>query len=874
MAVLLKLARQDPPLILTTDQYVSHREKREVLFERLKDMGTNYTILFVGHSLEDADIRQILTEISSITKSRPRYYALILEFSDMHYRLWEGRKISLIKGTFEAFLNELAKDISEIERKFEPRQKDHEIERFFEKNDYKITSQSLAVLESHLQLVRSGMSSEKSRPELFYHGYSRDWSPIQEDLDISRTISDEIISQVILCEEDERNGTVEVYLITGSAGSGKSIAMKRIAWDSTIDYGKVCLFWSSEEKISYNSIIEIAEKINERIFLFIDKAVSHVPDILLLINKLSESKSKVTIIIAERNNEWNTECAAIHRFLNDKFEVRYLGIREINQLIDKLNRYNCLGVLKDKSREDQVKAFSETAGRQLLVALHEVTTAKSFAKIIEDEYDNIVPQKAQLIYRTVCIMNRLNVPVRAGIINRVHGVSFDQFNSSFFLPLENVVQITDFQPAYDRAYVARHQLIAEMVYTHALTSETDRYDNLISLLHALDIGYSPDRTAFREFIKYRSLSEIFSDLDLIENIYNVAYTICGDDDYYYQQKAIFYMRSVRKKYREAEELLYLAQKFGPYNTTIKHTLADLELIRASVTTGLERERHYNKANSLASTYTGSNSTSSHGYDTLVKVSLAKLENAIESEDEELITEAVKKAEKSLSDSLQKYPDDEILLNDEVKLARLLSDNVRAFETLKKAFSKNNSNSYIATSLSNIYIEKGLFEEAKKVLEQVIECRPSDKLAHAKIGMLLVRYFPEDLIGAEYHLKRSFTDGDTNHFNQLWYARQLYLNNSYGEYIELIGKLKSVRMKPESKHQVRGIVQDSQGDLKLIGKIVKKEHTYALIESTGYKGSHFLHESNCDSDKFSSLKEGSDICYKLGFTFAGAAALYL
>ena len=470
-------------------------------------------------------------------------------------------------------------------------------------------------------------------------------------------------------------------------------------------------------------------------------------------------------------------------------------------------------------------------------------------------------------------MNRLNVPVRAGLINRIHGVSFEEFNTLFFLPLENVVQVRDFQPAFDSAYVARHQLIAEMVYTHSLKSQSDRYDSLVSLLQAMDIGYSPDRTAFREFIKYRSLSEIFSDLDLIENIYNIAYSICGDDDYFYQQKAIYYMRSARKKYKEAEELLYLAQKFGSYNTTIKHTLADLELIRASVTTGLERERHYNKANSLASTYIGSNSTSSHGYDTLVKVSLAKLENAIESQDEELITEAVKKSEKSLSDAIQKYPDDEILLGDEVKLARLLSDNVRAFETLKKAFSKNISNSYIATSLSNLYIEKGLINEAKKVLEQVIECRPADKLAHAKLGMLLVHHFPEDSKGAEYHLKRSFTDGDANHFNQLWYARQLYLNNSYEEYISLIRKLKSVRMKPESKHLVRGIVKDGQRDLKLVGKIVKKEHTYAVIESSGYKGSHFLHESNCDSNDFSSLKEGDEISYKLGFTFSGAAALY-
>jgi hypothetical protein len=62
--------------------------------------------------------------------------------------------------------------------------------------------------------------------------------------------------------------------------------------------------------------------------------------------------------------------------VSDSFDIRYLGKREINALINNLEKYNCLGILKDKPREEQVKAFNETAGKQLLVALHEATSAK------------------------------------------------------------------------------------------------------------------------------------------------------------------------------------------------------------------------------------------------------------------------------------------------------------------------------------------------------------------------------------------------------------------------------------------------------------------------------------------------------------------
>ena len=113
-----KIDEHDPPLILTTDQYVTHREKRASLFERLKTLGSSSTILFIGHSLEDSDIRQILQEVNSITTSRPRYYALILDYSEMLGRLWEGKKVSLMKGTFKEFLDSLVEDCGRIKPNF------------------------------------------------------------------------------------------------------------------------------------------------------------------------------------------------------------------------------------------------------------------------------------------------------------------------------------------------------------------------------------------------------------------------------------------------------------------------------------------------------------------------------------------------------------------------------------------------------------------------------------------------------------------------------------------------------------------------------------------------------------------------------------
>jgi len=56
-----------------------------------------------------------------------------------------------------------------------------------------------------------------------------------------------------------------------------------------------------------------------------------------------------------------------------------------------------------------------------------------------DEFHKIEPYEAQRIYLTICVLNRLNIPVRAGLVARVHGVPFGEFKERFFAPLEHIV---------------------------------------------------------------------------------------------------------------------------------------------------------------------------------------------------------------------------------------------------------------------------------------------------------------------------------------------------------------------------------------------------------------------------------------------------
>jgi hypothetical protein len=132
----------------------------------------------------------------------------------------------------------------------------------------------------------------------------------------------------------------------------------------------------------------------------------------------------ITVVGAERDNEWNIYCEQLEPFVRQEFPVRYLNEREIEDLIGLLERHNALGLLKDRAPEDRVYAFTHSAERQLLVALHEATLGIPFEEIVVDEFLRIEPAVARSLYLDICALHQFGAPVRAGLLSRASGIGF------------------------------------------------------------------------------------------------------------------------------------------------------------------------------------------------------------------------------------------------------------------------------------------------------------------------------------------------------------------------------------------------------------------------------------------------------------------
>jgi hypothetical protein len=283
--------------------------------------------------------------------------------------------------------------------------------------------------------------------------------------------------------------------------------------------------------------------------------------------------------------------------------------------------------------DERRKELEEHAGRQLLVALHEATLGIPFETILVDEYNHITPFEAQRLYQTVCVLNRLNVPVRAGLIARVHGIPFEEFKHRFFAPLEHVVFAQQDDVTKDYQYRARHPHIADIVFLRVLKNAEDRFDVHIRCLKALNVIYSVDWKAFWQ---------------LVRAVFAAAKESVGEDAHLLHQMEIYEMLRPDGDLGEAARLLGRASDLAPHDSSIKHSIAEQRLKAADRSrTPLEKSKLLREAANISAGLVRGESTDNFAHHTLVKVEIRELKDGLASGAPEAEIEALVKMPRAL-----------------------------------------------------------------------------------------------------------------------------------------------------------------------------------------------------------------------------------
>jgi len=864
------------PLILTPDQYITARQVRSRLFERIESLAYEYPFIFIGHSLSDYDLRTILLELSKLGEGKPRSYIVAPNLKPAEKRFWEAKKYSCIESSFEKFITELDNEIKPEFRVLATIEKDdigHPFFNAFCQLNSKMPSQSLKTfLDRDVEYISKSTTAPKADAKAFYKGYYIDWSPIIENLDVKRSLTDSILSEVVLSEEDDRAEIVEFYLIKGHAGSGKTVLINRLSYEAAIEFDKICIKLNPSGYPSYEPLVELYSFCRKRIFLFIDPVSSYSEIISDFVQKARKDQLPLTIIGAVRNSVWNTECEALYSFLTDVYQVPYLNSKEIDNLIELLKTNDSLGHLAGLDKSTQREMLSKKAGRQLLVALHEATLGKPFSDIVLDEYNSIISPQAKALYLTVSIMHRMGVSTRAGLISRVHGIPFSKFKEELFSPLEFIVFARKNNVIGDYEYQTRHPQVAEMVFDRVLSDAQERYDEIIHVLNALDISFNSDREAFFNITKAKKLIDNFPDPQMIRQIYEVAKIRDIDNPFLFQQEAIFEMNSDGGSLDKAATLLQYANKIDPNNRIIAHSLSELSLKKAEKSqNSIEKQKYLDDARAKATSLSARSYDKERPTHTILKVELLELNAILQIDDEAIIERKVKKIQKILEKALQLFPDSSFILDSEASFSEILKRHPKAIEALKKAFNMNKRSTYLALRLARIFEDQNEIDAAIQVLKDCLDRNPAEKIINFRLAFLIGKYEKGSYAEIKYYLRRSYTSGDDNFSSQFWYARYLYVEGEIKEALEVFNSLKNQNIDSRIKQKLRGIVKEG-GKLKIFSGVISGlESSYLFILRDERQDRIFSHKSQDEKNIWQNLSTGRRVIFNLAFNYRGPQA---
>lgn len=865
------------PLILTRSQYGNHKYHRERLYGELYNIAHEHPIIFIGHSVQDTDLMEVINRLRSNNIPRPNFYLVIPEIDEIKSMyLQQQLGIHYIVGTFEEFIYQLNQYIPSDFRgiPFSNVRKRHPFLDVICSTKTPISDETASFLNNEIDYIHIGFKAEQANPIHFYKGIDCGWGAIEQELDVERTeITESIIIENAL-DLEPGNGNFRFAIINAPAGAGKSVLLKRIAWKISHEYNLPVIFLKNMGEIKFNAVHELLEVSDKHIYFFIDNAANHIKFFSFLPKIKKEFLNKITIIAAERTNEWNMCSEDLTTLPIKIYTLENLNYKETQKLLDTLDKYDSLGELAKYERQEQVDKLVKQFDKQLLVALYESTKGKSFEEIIKDEYNNIFPEEARKIYLVVCILNRLNIPVRAGLINSIFNINFADFKRKFFNPLAEIVITKEDKRSGDLYYLARHPYIAEIVFEQILSNIDDRFNRFIEVLKTLNIIFESDEKAFSEMIKANRLLGWFNrSHDMIKQIYDYAKASYADNYFVLQQMAIYEFKRPNSNLAKAKEYLALAENLAPKSVSVKHTKAELYLKLAENTIGdLEFEKLLNDAYKCIEEIQAIKPPNTYCYSTLIKIEMLKLKRSSQQNSNYIdridINGIVERVEKNLYKSLQLFPNSPVLLNIQAEYANLIGNQERYIESLEKAFECNHRNKYIVQNLVRYYQGQSLFDTANAILDKAINADHADtKLKYLKAKNLYMMDEEGNRSTILYLLEKCSVSNEANYDSKILYGRELFIAARYEEAKEIFFSLRDVLINEEAKMQLHYVIKN-----KYYGHVESKWDNYIFIRLEGYPRPIFAHKNDSCKLDLSILELNTKISFNVGFTFKGPVAI--
>lgn len=864
------------PLILSSTEYSRFRNRRTRLFNYLKDWAFDHPIIFSGYSLADENVRDIMFDIFDNAISHKRFVYANPDLIEEEVALWESRRVDAVPATFDELFTYLRTAVTDANLTLAALRKGERgsISKHISGNGTP-SPELLAYLAYDLIHIHPDMQLETVSPQDFYRGSSDGFAWIPGNLDVTRSTTEELLLDLVI--GDVREDGPKFFALLGYAGSGKTIALKRFAWEAAITYGKPTFYVSQGSRINFDLVKELYQLIDEPIYIVVDEALDHVEDLTELMRQAKKQRLELKIVCAERTNQWNVDGAELTPFVNETYDVLDLSETEVGELILKLKKSNCLGYMAKFTLEDAVVYLKSKLNNQLLVALHEATSGRSFAEIVADEYTQLVPTEAQRLYLDICTVHRVGVPVRAGTISRVSGIRMEDFHERLFQPLEHVVHTQFWGSLGDYVYKSRHPSIADIVFDAAVPGENARSAQLVRIIQSLNTGYNTDNEAVTKLIRARQLAKDFTDKSLAYAVFKAARDAGVPDEVVDQHLAQFELQHKNGDVKRASHLIDQAiaasRNLRPTKSTLHVKASVLRRQARESKNVLERDKRRQEASAILNRLISDRRDS---YPFVLKADLLidELEDRLNDASDSsanIITTLLRDIQSVLSSCRQSFPRDAFISTVESRLATAMSEHPKATFILEQAHKTDKHTSFLAIRLAERYTAEGRFDEAERVLSETLRAAGPNKEVHLALAETIRAFAEEDRAqDIIEHLRRSFSDGDNRYQAQFLFARFSFLYGDRSKAEDLFRSLARAKVSPELIDTASEPVREAGRVRRFVGSIGTVRPSFSFVRCVGL-GCDVYISKRAASSLWGQLHRGVQLEFSVFFSFRGPVA---
>ena len=338
------------------------------------------------------------------------------------------------------------------------------------------------------------------------------------DLVSGRAIERSCDPEIFATAEDILSGNIlgRPLVLTGTAGSGKSTSLMRLALRMSAK--GISTYWLDERSnIDVYRLRDLVNKTQDPIAILADDADIFGRVITGWARELPQQRAKVLFGCAVRATKVDglVDQTALAGVAPIEIGMPLLEDHDIDNLISVLDAENRLGILKGKSLTKRRAAFRQQAGRQLLVGMLQATSGERFSEKAVQEFDHLM-STSRILYGVICLVHSQRYTLSLDeVLTAVGSGDNETLNTLDRLVNRGLVTRDDRYTGYR----SRHRVIAEQVVNSAVyrsechTIMTGIFTALASTLRSTEPRTSRLWRRFIRFINHEFVLRVLAPED-------------------------------------------------------------------------------------------------------------------------------------------------------------------------------------------------------------------------------------------------------------------------------------------------------------------------------------------------------------------------